>query len=192
VAAHLIAGNGFACATLLLSLAFRSRARMSAHAPSPAPFPSASGLWIAAAACLLLVQLGIGGLVSSRYAAMACPEWPTCSGGVWFPSWSGSVGLHVVHRLTAYTLVGCLALAAAASWREPRLRAPTALACMLGVLQLGVGIANVLLGVPAALTAAHTGVAAAIALSLTYALHACFELRAERRALGLPAIRARC
>jgi cytochrome c oxidase assembly protein subunit 15 len=165
---------------------------MSAHAPSPAPFPSASGLWIAAAACLLLVQLGVGGLVSSRYAAMACPEWPTCSGGVWFPSWSGSVGLHVVHRLTAYTLVGCLALAAAASWREPRLRAPTALACMLGVLQLGVGIANVLLGVPAALTAAHTGVAAAIALSLAYALHACFELRAERRALGLPAIRARC
>ena len=46
----------------------------------------------------------LGGLVSSRYAGLACPEWPTCNGGAWFPSWRGAVGLHLLHRSNGYLL----------------------------------------------------------------------------------------
>ena len=108
VTAHLITGNGFAATALLIALTLREQAN------DRKPLPSVSvqhRFWITLAGGLLLMQIALGGLVSSQYAGMACPEWPTCNGGVWFPTWGGSVGLHLLHRLNGYTLVVCLAFA---------------------------------------------------------------------------------
>lgn len=61
---------------------------------------------------LSFVQAILGGTVSSHYAGMACPDFPTCNGS-WWPDFVGPVGIQYLHRLGAYTvfiasLVFCL------------------------------------------------------------------------------------
>ena len=79
---------------------------------------------------LLVLQLVLGGQVSSRFAGLACDEWPACHAGVWFPDFQGARGLHLLHRLTGYALLaGLLAAAALArgTGRPGRLLAALAL-----------------------------------------------------------------
>jgi cytochrome c oxidase assembly protein subunit 15 len=110
---------------------------------------------------------------------MVCPEWPTCNGGVWFPSFAGPVGLHLLHRLNGYALLAALLGAAALAWRAGgRLGRVTALAAALGVAQVGVGIANVLLAIPVEVTGLHSALAAALVLTVSVALR---ELLPARR-----------
>jgi heme A synthase len=167
VTAHLVAGNAFAVTLLLVTCSLYERSRERAHA---APADSGARFWVSAAAALLLLQIVLGGLVSSRFAGLACPEWPTCSAGVWFPTWKGAVGLQLLHRANAYLLMGALAAAAAASRRSPGLRRVTLLAALLGLAQLAVGVANVWFGIPVVVTGLHTGMATAIALCMALAL----------------------
>lgn len=169
VTAHLILGNGFAATIMVTAATLRDRADSREGTGVASKLPRA---WITFVAVLVLLQMVLGGLVSSRYAGMACPEWPTCSGGVWFPSWSGSVGVHLLHRFNGYLLVACLGIAAWISRREPRLRVATRAALLLGLGQLGAGIANVLTGIPVELTAIHSALAAALVLTVALALRA--------------------
>jgi cytochrome c oxidase assembly protein subunit 15 len=174
VTAHLITGNSFASATFLLALAFRAKKGSRVIHPSAS---SQNRFWIAAIAGLLLIQLGLGGFVSSRYAGMACPEWPTCNGGVWFPSWAGSVGLHLFHRMTAYALIVGLGVTAFRCRRDGRLRGATALAFALATLQGLVGVASVRKGIPVELTGLHTALAAALVLTVVFALQEAWSTR---------------
>jgi len=68
-------------------------------------FPATRRLLALAAG--LLLQLVLGGLVSSRFAGLACPEWPTCGGGVW------------LHTGMATAIALCVAWALRAAWRRP-------------------------------------------------------------------------
>jgi cytochrome c oxidase assembly protein subunit 15 len=174
VTAHLVLGNGFAATALIIALTLRDRvdARSTAAAAS-----DAGRRWITCVGLLLLLQMILGGLVSSRYAGLACTEWPTCNAGLWFPSWNGNVGLQLLHRLNAYALVGCLGITAWVVRREPRLRTVGASAFALGVGQLGVGVANVLTGIPADLTGLHSALAAGLVLSVAFALRAAWSAR---------------
>jgi heme A synthase len=170
VTSHLLVGNGFAVALAWTAASLRDCAE-PARTRGPAASARARAA-IAVAAAQLLLQVALGGLVSSRYAGMACPEWPTCNGGLFFPSWRGEVGLHVAHRTNGYLLV--LALGAAA-WRARgcgNVGRLTALASLLGIAQAGVGIANVLLGIPVEITGLHSALAAALVLSVSLALRA--------------------
>jgi cytochrome c oxidase assembly protein subunit 15 len=45
-------------------------------------------------------QILLGGSVSSHYAGLACPDFPTCH-GEWWPEFVGLVGLQFSHRLGA-------------------------------------------------------------------------------------------
>jgi heme A synthase len=181
VTSHLITGNAFAATLLLTVVALRDAARPAA----PVPTPGAARIALGGVALLLAAQLLLGGLVSSRFAGLACPEWPTCGGGLWFPSWQGNVGLHLLHRINGYALVLALAGAALAARRVPRLRGPTALALGLGLVQAIVGIANVLLRIPVEITALHSGLAAALVLCVTLALREAWPGLRSRDARGL-------
>ncbi len=176
VTAHLITGNAFAATLFLLALAFR--AKKDVHKNHP-PASTRRRLWITLVGGLLLIQLGLGGLVSSHYAGMACPEWPTCNGGVWFPSWEGAVGLHLFHRITAYALIACLGVAAWCCRRDGRMRGATALAFGLGILQAVVGVASVRNGIPVELTGLHTALAAALVLTVVFALQKVWSMLDE-------------
>lgn len=168
VTSHLLVGNAFNACLLLLALTSR-------EAPAAAPHAGpAARAALVAAGVLLALQVALGGLVSSSYAGMACPEWPRCNGGLWFPSWRGNVGLHLAHRWNAVLLLAGLAAAALAARSRPALRPLALLALALGVAQVAVGVANVRLAIPVEVTALHSLLAALLVLTLTAALRRAF------------------
>lgn len=175
VTGHLVTGNSFALTLLLTARSLRDAAIAP---PTRAAAPTGMRGWVLASATVLLVQMILGGLVSSRYAGLACPEWPACNGGLWIPTWGGNVGLHLLHRFNAYLLLVVLTISALVSRREPGLRRYTALALFLGLCEVLAGVANVLLGIPAEITGLHTALAAALVLTLTLATRDLFSHRA--------------
>ncbi|MEE8580421.1 MAG: COX15/CtaA family protein [Myxococcota bacterium] len=161
VTSHLLTGNAFA---VTLAFAWRDLAERSAPPIRAAPIPAALHglLWVTGV--LLLLQLVLGGLVASTYAGLACPDWPSCLDGAWFPSFEGALGLHLLHRLNGYALFVVLALTAARARRVPRLQVMLLLAALLGLLQIAVGVANVLLALPVEITGLHSALAATLVL----------------------------
>lgn len=117
----------------------------------------------ALATVLVWFQSVLGGMVSTNHASLACPDWPTCN-GQWFPRLEGLVGLQVLHRYGAYILTLVLMTAAVAAERvsDPAVRYMGRLAGRLVLLQLAIGVGNVLLGVPVWVSALHLGNATAI------------------------------
>jgi len=162
VTSHLLTGSSIAVCLLWIALELRDRARAVPAPPAPSPL---ARRWLAGVLALLVVQIALGGLVSSRYAGLACPAWPTCNGGLWFPTWAGPVGLHLLHRTNGYLLLAAL-LAWAALARGPgRLASLARAAAALGAAQVVVGVANVLTGIPVEVTALHSALAAALVLT---------------------------
>lgn len=164
VTLHLLTGNFF-CAVLLVT-ALRLR-----EPPAPAPISAAARGTGLALLVMVAVQMALGGLVSSNYAGLACTEWPTCNGGVWFPVFDGIVGLQIFHRLGAYTLTALAIAFFVTSRAAPRLRGPANLVLALVLLQVAIGVVNVLLAMPVEIAIAHSAVADLIALSSTWAAY---------------------
>ncbi|PLC05961.1 heme A synthase [Variovorax sp. RO1] len=156
-----------------------------------------------ATAVLLVLQIALGGWVSTNYAVLACTQFPTCQDSWWPPmnfvqgfeiwrhlgvtgdgrplDFSALTAIHYAHRLMAYAVFVALGLLA---WRLRRLEALRAQAnwlAGLALLQLATGLGNVLLGWPLAAAVLHTGGAAALAVVLTWAL---CESRRESVAAG--------
>ncbi|HEX8756170.1 MAG TPA: COX15/CtaA family protein [Steroidobacteraceae bacterium] len=152
------------------------------------------------AVIVLAAQFFLGGWTSANYAALACPDFPTCQGAWWphadfrhaFVLWRGlwidyqggilanpaRVAIHFAHRLGALTvtltfLATSLFVISRPSLATARSRAYLVLAA-LG-LQLAIGISMVLQTFPLWLTTAHTAGAALLLmaiLALTAKLHA--------------------
>jgi cytochrome c oxidase assembly protein subunit 15 len=183
VMGHLL--GGFATFSLLVLLALRVRRQHPV---------TGSGQWRGAAAIGLLIlvaQIALGGWTSSNYAALACLDFPTCQGS-WVPEmdfdeafvmWRGlgvnyeygvlehpaRTAIHVTHRIGALVTLlylGWLVLALLRSGGG--LRGTAVLVGGLLLLQLGLGIGNVLLHLPLGVATAHNGVAALLLISLVY------------------------
>jgi cytochrome c oxidase assembly protein subunit 15 len=145
-----------------------------------------------ATSVLLLLQIALGGWVSTNYAVLACTQFPTCQGSWWPPmdfaqgfeiwrhlgvtgsgaplDFSALTAIHYTHRLMAYVVFAALGVLA---WRLRRiepLRSQASWLAGLALLQLATGLGNVLLGWPLAAAVLHTGGAAALAVVLTWAL----------------------
>jgi len=145
-----------------------------------------------ATSALLLLQIALGGWVSTNYAVLACTQFPTCQGSWWPPmnfaqgfeiwrhlgvtgsgvplDFSALTAIHYMHRLMAYVVFAALGVLA---WRLRRigpLRPQAGWLIGLALLQLATGLGNVLLGWPLAAAVLHTGGAAALAVVLTWAL----------------------
>ena len=140
----------------------------------------------------VIVQIALGGWVSTNYAALACTDFPTCN-GVWFPemdfshayrivrelgqtadgeplSYAALTAIHWTHRVGALVVtlvVGSLAarLLASPVWRRWGMLFGLAL-----LAQITLGISAVLLFLPLPVAVAHnTG--AAVLLSITLAVN---------------------
>jgi heme a synthase len=138
----------------------------------------------------LALQIALGGWTSSNYAAIACPDFPTCQGAWWphgdfrdaFVLWHAAnvdyeggllptaarVAIHLTHRLGALIATAALALAAVYTLRQrglwhARLRAWALLGAL--TLQLLIGVSMVLEGFPLWLATAHTAGAALLLLA---------------------------
>ena len=166
VTSHLIVGNSVNASLLWIGLRLHDQGRALERRAASRLGTAA----LLACAALGVAQMVLGGLVASSYAGLACPEWPTCNGGEWVPSWQGTVGLHVLHRLNGYAFGAALLLGAFALRGTGRLASLALGAAALGALQIGVGIANVLTGLPEGVTALHSALAACLVLTLTAAI----------------------
>lgn len=165
VTLHLLAGNLFFVLLALTALALRG---------SPAPVQritrATRGLSVALVFALVL-QMGLGGLVSSNFAGLACTEWPTCNAGLWFPAFDGAIGLQIAHRLGAYTLLALAVAFYVAARPVPGLRWNAGVLLGLVLLQAGLGITNVWLRLPVEIAIAHSALADLIVLATTLSVH---------------------
>ncbi len=141
---------------------------------------------------LLVVQVALGGWVSTNYAVLACNTFPQCQGSWWpamdfvkgFGLWrslgmdvQGDVlsfqaltAIHYSHRLFAYVVfvyLGVLAwqLRHVLVWNKP-----VKLLVGLLLLQLVTGLSNVVLDWPLLAAVLHTGGAAALCAVLVWML----------------------
>lgn len=129
------------------------------------------------------LQLVVGGFVASTYAGSVCVDWPLCN-GVWVPTWRGAIGLQITHRFIAYFLtVSLLAYAIliqtlhkreAKSWMTDQILWLSRISAGLVILQMGVGIANLLFYIPPSVTVLHQTMAVVL---LTVNLRAYFVAR---------------
>ncbi len=166
VVSHLLIGNAFA-----LCLAFTARGLFRLDAPKPrtAAGQVLRGI-LTATGILLLAQMTLGGLVSSTYAGLACTEWPACNAGVYFPSFEGALGTHLLHRLGAYALAIAVLASAWLGRATAGLQGLLGMTAILVIAQVAVGVANVLLRLPVEITGLHSALAALLVLTLGLAL----------------------
>jgi cytochrome c oxidase assembly protein subunit 15 len=168
VTSHLLTGNAFAaCLVLITARLFDASSQAQRERPTTSTALRAS---VTATGLLLIAQVALGGLVASRYAGLVCEQWPSCNDGVWFPGFAGALGLQITHRLTAYALVLGLGACAFMGRGPTRLGRLLLLAFALVVVQVGVGVANVLLRLPVEVTGAHSALAALLLAVMTLAL----------------------
>ncbi|MDM0043185.1 COX15/CtaA family protein [Variovorax dokdonensis] len=181
-------------AVVLLALLCIQAVRYSQAANLRSPIPLEAGLrtlllWTGG---VLLLQIALGGWVSTNYAVLACTQFPTCQGSWWPPmnfsqafeiwrelgtdssgvpiEFAALTAIHYVHRLMAYVVFASIAVLAWRLLRRGVLRAQAQWLAGLALLQLATGLGNVLLGWPLVAALLHTGGAAALAVALTWAL----------------------
>jgi cytochrome c oxidase assembly protein subunit 15 len=180
VTSHLIAGNLYLAMVVSVALALGAPRRTVTVAPR-------LRLLALGVVGMFVLQLGLGGLVASNHAGLVCTEWPTCAGGMWFPSFEGVVRLQILHRLGGYTLfVGAWAVVAWA-WSTPHVRRWALVLAVLVTLQAALGIGNVLLALPQTLAIAHSGMAGLLTLACTFLLWSVVRGSADAPA-DLPAL----
>lgn len=110
----------------------------------------------------IVTQIVLGGRVSSHYAGLACPDFPTCW-GEWIPDHPLEiVKIQVIHRFGAYSVALLLSIALGfAIWKKfpTNSRRFLQISMYLLVAQIILGILNVFFGLPKLVTALHTGFA---------------------------------
>lgn len=189
VMGHLL--GGLTTLGLLAWLLLEDRRRNADRQPRVLAWPVVAGLLVLAG------QIALGGWTSSNYAALACPDVPTCQGQWWpaeanfaegFVLWRGlgvnyefgvldapaRVAIHFTHRLGA--MLTLIVLVSVALWARRRTRAPavrkaTSLVLTAVLLQVAIGVGIVWFGLPLPLATAHNGVAALLLLSMINLLH---------------------
>ncbi len=152
--------------------------------------------WMTLGLALLYLQIFLGGWVSTNYAALACPDFPLCQGRL-LPDldlenalrpWHGlgidyeggilatdaRVTIHVLHRAGALVVLLYLG---ALSWllirgnHDWRLKASGGALALVLLTQIGLGVANVVLGLPLWVAVAHNAGAAVLLLTLVTVYH---------------------
>jgi cytochrome c oxidase assembly protein subunit 15 len=137
----------------------------------------------------LLLQISLGGWTSSNYAAVACPDLPTCQQSWWPPMdfrdafvlWRGldidytggvlansaRVAIHVTHRIGALIAGGILIFLGAFCFARAQRRALKVIGAVLVgavLLQIGIGMSMVHFGMPLRLATLHNAGAALLVI----------------------------
>jgi cytochrome c oxidase assembly protein subunit 15 len=145
---------------------------------------------------IVILQIMVGGWTSANYAALHCPDFPTCQ-GQWIPSldfneaftlWHGTdqnfeggimdndarVTIHFVHRVMAlvtFVYLGALALSLLFNQRYRPLRKFGVALSVVLLAQVALGISNVLLALPLLVAVGHNAGAALLLLTMVTLNH---------------------
>lgn len=194
VAAHLL--GGFTTLTLLTLLTLRLRARRLRFDEMREAALARLRPWLMGGLLLVILQIALGGWTAANYAAVACPDLPTCQ-GQWWPddmdfvhgfdifqsvgpnylggqlTADGRVAIHVTHRLGAMVVLVYFALLLAAFWRQVKgtpLQGMVALTAVVLAAQIALGIINVAFHIPLSIAIAHNAMGAALLLTVVHML----------------------
>ena len=192
VTTHLL--GGFATLALLWLLYLRQRA-LSSLATRLRPHA-------VIALIVVIVQIALGGWTSSNYAALACPDFPTCQ-GQWWPSMDAAAGfdffqdvgpnylgglmegaariaIHMAHRIGAIVVLFVVGTLALRVWSSRGGRRLGTTVLLLLAAQIGLGIANVELALPIAVATAHNATGALLLLGVITVNYRSFRSEAPR------------
>jgi cytochrome c oxidase assembly protein subunit 15 len=147
--------------------------------------------WALVAFAALAVQIFLGGWTSTNYAAVACPDLPTCQGSYWpamdfhsaFVLWrkldvdytggilsnAARTAIHVTHRIGAVVTGSILMMVGAAVARRAnsrRIKVAGSLIIAAVLLQISIGLSMVHLGMPLTLAVFHNAGAALLVVCL--------------------------
>lgn len=152
--------------------------------------------------CALLAQIFLGGWTSANYAALICPDFPLCQ-GKWLPNtdFKGAFNIfatmdtpartatHLAHRIGAlltFILSGMFIhslIHLRKKTQDPAIRAylrkMVRLLTGLLLLQIALGISNVVFFLPLPVAVAHNGVAALLFLTLIWIQFTVFAQRGQ-------------
>lgn len=195
VLAHLL--GGLSTLALLWLQYLKTRPRPSVRSFKVAPGLRRLGV---AAGLVLLLQIALGGWVSTNYAALACPDFPACHGSYWpemdfadgFTLWRGlgqnyefgvlendaRTAIHYSHRFTAILVLLVVGAFSFGLFRAGGDGRP--LGAVLGSLlltQLTLGTLVVIYGLPLWLATAHNAGAALLLLAMVSALWSLYRKR---------------
>ncbi|VAX01603.1 Heme A synthase, cytochrome oxidase biogenesis protein Cox15-CtaA [hydrothermal vent metagenome] len=149
---------------------------------------------------VVVVQISLGGWTSANYAALSCPDFPTCQ-DQWLPDldfseafvpWQAlsenkkdyeggvlnndaNVTIHIMHRLGAIItllLVGFLIIKLLLHEANAAVKRIAILLVVVLALQITLGISNVMLSLPLFIAVAHNAVGALLLLSMVLTNHA--------------------
>jgi cytochrome c oxidase assembly protein subunit 15 len=194
VTAHLLGG--------LTTLAILWWLSLTPETRPLAPREAALRKFALASIVVLSLQIALGGWTSSNYAAVACPDLPTCQQSWWPPMdfenafilWHGMdvdytggvlanparTAIHVSHRLGAI-VTGCvlLTLGILCIFRSKRrsLQSAGALLVFAVLLQIGIGVTMVHFGMPLELADLHNAGAAFAVISMMTLLRRLWPVR---------------
>ncbi len=183
VTIHLIGGFTVFALLLLLTLRLQNR-RWTGLDPGHYSYLMRAKPWIITGIVVLVAQILLGGWTTSNYAALACGDFPTCHGH-WVPPMDfrsgfdifqevgpnylggqmdneARVAIHFTHRIGALVVMLYTLTFIAWLWRVQDRRVRQMLLLLLGVLvvQLGLGVSNIIFMVPLKVAVAHNAVGA--------------------------------
>ncbi|USD37780.1 heme A synthase [Ferrimonas sp. SCSIO 43195] len=155
-------------------------------------------LLAAVALVALVFQVALGGWTSANYAAVVCTTLPICEGN-WWQQWDPATAfrliqpaansyefgtldyaarmtIHVSHRLWAVVTALLLLWLALRLMRHPQLNRWGIAMVVLTLIQVGLGVANVVWQLPLAVAVGHNGGAALLVMTLV-----CINYRVQSR-----------
>lgn len=192
VALHLL--GGFTTISLLTLLTLRLRGRGTSTPATVATDQPARRFrpWLFGGLALVIMQIALGAWTAANYAAVACPDLPTCQ-GEWWPAdmdfrhgfdiaqhvgpnylggqltADGRVAIHMTHRVGAMVVLGYFVVLLALMWRRFR-DTDTAwhvqLVAIVLAVQIALGLANVAFHIPLSIAIAHNAMGAGLLLAI--------------------------
>jgi cytochrome c oxidase assembly protein subunit 15 len=144
---------------------------------------------------VIYIQISLGGWTSANYAALVCPDLPTCQGEWWpdmdfsegFVPWRGlgvdyefgvldgvaRTAVHMSHRIGAIITLLIIGAIAIRSFRNENKKIKQAGGILFVVLliQFSLGLSNIFFILPLGVAVAHNGVAALLLLSMGLLLY---------------------
>ncbi|MES2626978.1 MAG: COX15/CtaA family protein [Pseudomonadota bacterium] len=188
VTTHLL--GGFATLSLLWLLALRLNQRAWPQPVYPMKWRKLRPLAMIGL-ILVIAQIALGGWTSSNYAALACPDLPTCQGR-WLPPMdfadgfnitqeigpnylggqldgSARVAIHMTHRIGAIVVTLYMIFLLSQLYRYAgghQMRRQANVIATLLFVQVGLGLSNVIWSLPLPIAVAHNACGALLLLSL--------------------------
>ena len=158
--------------------------------------------YAALALIAMIAQVALGGWTTSNYAALACPDFPTCQ-GQWWPAMDAAAGfdvlqrigpnylgglldngarvaIHMGHRIGAVVVVFAVGTLAIRLWSQRDGRRLGSTLLLLLTTQIALGIANVELALPLAVAMAHNATGALLLLGVITVNYRTFRSEAPR------------